>query len=235
MKQREQSAAMKDKQFVHLLLTIVLIVCATCAWADDRNLLPKYGSLPRTDWQKAADEKFISGMDEEYHGDRNKASIDMATRGWQYLAAGIPDDAMRRFNQAWLLNNNNGTALWGMAAIEADSGKFDESMKLFGEAEKYVGDQINFSVDYAFAVGTAGVQLKDKALLKEAFGRFERNYQKAPQNTKNLQNWAFTLFSLGKYSEAWTKVKLAEVTPNKAALNPQFLKALQSRMPRPQD
>jgi tetratricopeptide (TPR) repeat protein len=226
---------MKDKQFVHLLLTTLLILCAAFAWADDRNLLPKYGSLPRTDWQKAADEKFISGVDEEYHGNRNKASDDMAARGWEYLAAGNLTDAMRRFNQAWLLNNSNGTALWGMAAIEANSGKFNESLKLFAEAEKYVGDQINFSVDYALMLGTAGVQLKDKALLKEAFGRFERNYQKAPQNTKNLQSWAFTLFSLGRYPEAWSKVKLAEATPNKAALSPQFLETLQSRMPRPKD
>ena len=43
-------------------------------------------------------------MDEDYHGDRKKASDDMAVRGWQYLRAGDHSDAMRRFNQSWLLN-----------------------------------------------------------------------------------------------------------------------------------
>jgi tetratricopeptide (TPR) repeat protein len=142
---------------------------------------------------------------------------------------------MRRFNQAWLLNNSNGTTLWGMAAIQASSGKFDDSLKLFAEAEKFVGSDINFSVDYAKALGVAGVKLGDDVLLKDAFDRFERIYQKAPQNTKNLQNWAITLFSKGRYSEAWAKVKLAEATPNKGDLDPRFLAALQSRMPRPQD
>lgn len=170
-------------RLLQILLTAALILCANLACADDRNLLPKYGGLPETDWQKAANAAFISGMDEDYHGDRKKASLDMAMRGWQYLAAGDFDDAMRRFNQAWLLNNKNGTALWGMAAIQASSGKYDDALKLFADAEEFVGSEINFSVDYAKAVGKAGVAQKDDALLKDAFDRFERVYQKAPQNT----------------------------------------------------
>jgi len=220
---------------VHILLAAALILCADLACADDRSLLPKYGGLPETAIEKEINKTFISGMDQDYHGDLKKASMDMAMRGWQYLAAGDLDDAMRRFNQAWLLNKKNGTALWGMAAIQASSGKYDDSLKLFAEAEEFVGSEINFSVDYAKAIGKAGVAQKDDALLKDAFDRFGRVYRKAPQNTLNLQNWAMTLFGIGKYSEAWAKVKLAEVTPNKDELDPRFLSALQSRMPRPED
>ncbi len=226
---------MQKERLFHVLLTAALILCANLACADDRNLLPKYGDLPKTEWQKEADAAFIKATDEEYHGDRKKASMDTAMRGWQYLAAGNLDDAMRRFNQAWLLDKKNGTALWGMAAIEASSGKYDDSLKLFAEAEKFVGSEINFSVDYAKAVGKAGVGRKDDALLKDAFDRFERIYQKAPQNTLNLQNWAMTLFGIGKYSEAWEKVRLAEATPDKDQLDPRFIAALESKMPRPQN
>jgi tetratricopeptide (TPR) repeat protein len=222
-------------RLVHILLAAALISCALLIRADDSNLLPKYGGLPETDWQKAANAAFISGMSEDYHGDLKKASMDMAMRGWQYLAAGDFDDAMRRFNQAWLLNKKNGTALWGMAAVTATSGKYDDSLKLFAEAEKFVGSEINFSVDYARTVGMAGVARKDDALLNDAFDRFKRIYKKAPQHTKNLQNWAMTLFGTGKYAEAWEKVKLAEATPNKDQLDPSFLAALQARMPRPEN
>jgi len=221
-------------RIVPILLTIALILCTQLAFADDRNLLPKYGGLPETDWQKAANASFIAGMDKDYHGDRKKASMDMAARGWQYLAMGDLDNAMRRFNQAWLLNKKNGVALWGMAAILSSAGKHDDSLKLFAEAEKFV-DEINFSVDYAKAVGKAGASQNDDVLLKDAFDRFERIYKKAPQNTLNLQNWATTLFSIGKYPEAWAKVKLAEATPNKAQLDPGFVAALQSHMPRPEN
>jgi hypothetical protein len=44
-----------------------------------------------------------------------------------------------------------------------------------------------------------------------------------------------TLFGIGKYSEAWAKVKLAEATPNKDQLDPRFLADLQSRMPPPEN
>ncbi len=196
------------------------------------NVLPKYGSLPKTKAQKEIDEVFLSATDKEYHGDRKKASADTAARGWQYLAGGDLETAMRRFNQAWLLNHDNGIALWGMAAIESSIGKFDESRKLFAEAEKFV-KETNFSVDYARAVAMAGVTSKDEALQKEAFDRFERVYQKAPENTKNLQNWAMTLFALEKNADAWAKVKLAETTPNKKDLDPSFVAALQAKMPRP--
>ena len=203
--------------------------------AQDRNLLPKYGSLSKLDWQEAADAVFIAGMDKDYHGDLNKASMDMAARGWQYLQAGDLEAGMRRFNQAWLLNNNNGTALWGMAAIEASSKKFEDSLKLFAEAEKTVGSQVNFSVDYAKALGKAGVAQGNDALLNDAFDRFERIYQRAPQNTLNLQNWAMTLFFKQRYAEAWAKVKLAEATPNKSVIDPRFVSALQAKMPRPKN
>jgi tetratricopeptide (TPR) repeat protein len=217
-----------------LILFATFILSAILASAqDDRNLLPKYGLLPKPDWQKASDEAFIKATDEEYHGDRKKASADTAVRGWQYLAEGDYVTAMRRFNQAWLLDNNNGTALWGMAAFEASSGKLDESLKLFAEAENFVGDQINFSVDYARAVGMAGVKRSDDALLEDAFERFDAIYKKDPQSTKNLQNWAMTLFGTGKYSEAWEKVKLAELTPTRGQLDPRFLAALQAKMARP--
>jgi tetratricopeptide (TPR) repeat protein len=226
---------MRRQRLIYVLLTAILLLFANSAGADDRNLLPKYGGLPKEEWQKKADEVYIKGMNEDYHGDLKKASMDTAARGWQYLFAGDFDDAMRRFNQAWLLNNENGNALWGMAAIESNWGKFDDSLKLFAEAEKVVGDDINFSVDYARAVATAGTTRGDDALLKDAFDRFDRIYQKAPQNTLNLQNWAIALFSQGRYSEAWAKVKLAEATPGKVILDPHFIADLQSKMPRPRD
>jgi tetratricopeptide (TPR) repeat protein len=210
-----------------------LLLFAGFAFCQDRNLLPKYGELPKLDWQKAADDAYLKATDEQYHGNRKQASTDTALEGWQYLQQGDPDDAMRRFNQAWLLDPANGTALWGMAAVEADANKFEESLKLFAEAEKSLGDQLNFSIDHARIIGVVGVARKDDAMLEDAFERFARIYEKAPENSRNLRNWAVTLFGAGKYAEAWEKVKLAEATPDGGHLDPKFLKSLESRMPRP--
>jgi len=224
------------KQISCLMLAAIFALIASLADAQSAdNLLPKYGLLPETEGQKAADKVFITGMDHVYHGDLKKAANDTAMRGWQYLKQGDPDDAMRRFNQAWLLDSKNGAALWGMAAVQADKEKLDDALKLFAEAENYVGSEINFTVDYARTVGVAAIARNDDALLKDALDRYQRIYDKDPQNVRNLQNWARTLYQKERYSEAWSKIKLAEATPYKNQLNPQFLAELEAHMPRPQN
>ena len=195
------------------------------------NLQPKYGSAPKNDALKASDAKFFAAMDDLYKHNRKKAARDISLLGWQSLREGNKPDAMRRFNQAWLLDTSNGSALWGMGAIEAGIGEFDESLKLFAEAEGSQGSDINFSIDYAKAMGFAGAQTKNEARLKDAFARFARLYDKAPQNTLNLENWAKTLFLVGDYAEAWAKVNLAEKT--RGEVDPIFLKDLKDKMPRP--
>jgi tetratricopeptide (TPR) repeat protein len=220
--------------FVRLLCYLLLFgLACQPAFAQNTNLLPKYGLLPKSEAQKAADAKLIAGIDEYYKGDRKKGAQYAASRGWQLLRQGNRPDAMKRFNQAWLLDNTNGNAIWGMAAIQADAGKFDESLKLFAEAEGFVGKDIDFSVDYARMLGMAGVQTNNETLQKDAFVRFARLYEMAPQNTLNLQNWAITFFYLGNYAEAWKKITLAEATPRRADVDLTFLAALQARMPRP--
>ena len=217
------------------LLVVMLLVGLTsgAAFAQDINLQPKYGALPKNEAQKAADEKFLASIDDHYKGNRKKGAEDVSGRGWQLLRQGNIPDAMRRFNQAWLIDNENGSALWGMAAVQASAGKIPESLKLFGEAERFVGEDIDFSVDYAKALGIAGGLTKNDALLKDAFGRFSHLYEKAPQHTLNLQNWAITLFFVGNYTDAWKKIQLAEATPRHAELDSKFIAALQSKMPRP--
>lgn len=214
-------------------LLVALSFFAANAFAQNINLLPKYGGLPKNDAQKAADEKFLASIDGYYKGDRKKAAEEASSRGWQFLRQGNAPDAMRRFNQAWLLDNSNGSAIWGMAAFEAGSGKLNESLALFAEAERIVGGDIDFAADYAKTLGIAGAQTRNESLLNDAFARFARVHEKAPQHTLNLQKWAITLFYVGNFGEAWKTVKLAEATPRHAELDPSFLAALQSKMTRP--
>lgn len=221
--------------FRALILTLLFAAgfATSAAIAQDTNLQPKYGAAPKSEMQKTADAKFLAAIDDYYKGDRKKAADALSSRGWHFLRQGDKPDAMRRFNQAWLIDNACGSALWGMAAIQAEAGDIAASMKLFTEAESSVGGDIDFAIDYAKALGMAGAETKDDALLKNAFTRFARLYEKAPQHTLNLQNWAITLFYVGNYRDAWKKIQLAEGTPRRAEIDPGFVAALQSKMPRP--
>jgi tetratricopeptide (TPR) repeat protein len=218
-------------------ILIVLALAFGAAFADvsaqEINLMPKYGLLPKTKAQQEIDANFLASIDKQYKGNRKKAAQDFTARGWQYLTEGNFQDARRRFNQAWLLDPANGTALWGMAAIQSMEEKFDEVLKLFAEAEALVSENHNLTTDYAKTQVMAWTQNKDEKLLKDAFARFERVYKKAPKHKMNLLNWAIAFYVADNYAEAWKKVKLAEAIKGEPEFAPEFLKMLEGKMPRP--
>lgn len=197
------------------------------------NLLPKYGGVPKNEMQKVADEKFLTDADSYFKGDRKKAASHVALNGWKYLRQGSFDDAMRRFNQSWLLDSANGSAIWGMAVYQAQTGKVAEAFSLFLEADGLIGDDIDFQADYARLQGLVGAQNGDSARLQDAYKRFARVYEKLPQHVPNLLNWAITLYYVGNYPEAWEKIREAEKAPRSADLDQRFIADLSKRMPRP--
>ncbi len=224
---------MRKKLISITIFLISVILLLNTAFAQNNNLLPKYGSVQKNEEQIAADNALFAAIDKQYKGDRKKAAEDAAMRGWQFFRWGDTETAMRRFNQAWLLDNKNGMALWGMAAVSGKAGKMDESLKLFSEAEQYEGNDIDFAVDHARAIGFTAVATRNEPLVKDAFNRYEQLYKRAPQHILNLQNWAIVLYSKGNYAGAWEKIKLAESAPRASELDKNFIFELQKKMPRP--
>jgi tetratricopeptide (TPR) repeat protein len=212
---------------------VVALSSVNVALAQNINLLPKYGNEEKTPEQKAIDAQFLKGLDDSYKGDRKKASVDIAQGGWQFVAQGNLDNAMVRFNQAWLADNKNGLSIWGMGVVLATSGQFERCLPYFAEADGLIGTDIGFAVDYAKVLGIAGAELKNAAHTNNALARFAKIYGQQPDNTSNLQNWSITLFYNDKFKDAWDKLKLAEATPDKAEIDPNFVAALQAKMPRP--
>ena len=217
-----------------IILTLVLWMSASFfVFAQDLSLLPKYGEVPKSPVQLDADAKFLSGIDRHFGKDRQRAAAESSKRGWQMLQQGKKDDAMRRFNQAWLLNPLSGAALWGMGTLQMEQEKFTQGLDLYEEASRYVKDDIDFKVDHARALGVAGATTKNKALLEKAWLMFAENYRQAPAHTLNLQNWAITLFYTERYADAWQKLILAENTPRGKEVDRGFVTALSDKMTRP--
>lgn len=213
-----------------LLLAPLFAAGLLVAFAQDTGFQNKSNLQTGNDTQRSADARFLSSIDENYSGNRKMAAEHISSRGWQFLRQGNTIDAVQRFKQALILDAENGNALWGMATVQANSGRLSESLQFFDEAERIVHDNIDFSADYAKTLGFAGVRTRNQALLREAFARFERLHQQAPQHTLNLQNWAKTLFQIGNYAEAWKKLKLAENTPHQDELDPSFIAVLESKI-----
>jgi len=199
----------------------------------DRRQFSKYGGLKITEAVAANDRDYLAQADKFFAGDRKKAANDVADKGWQFFRAGTIDAAMSRWNQAWMLDNCNGKALWGFALVQYDRQKFAEATALMAEAERYVGDDVDFLADKARLRSFEGLRTGDQALIAEAFSSFAAVNARAPQHVMNLQNWAITLFYLGRYREAWEKIAQAEASPRAKELDQRFIAALREKMPRP--
>lgn len=224
---------MKNLRLPIALVALTWSLACAAAFAQDRSLLPKYGSAQKTQAELAADAALLAAVDHMYNGDRKKASQFATARGWQAFRGARYSEAMRRFNQAWLIDPSNGQAYWGMGAVQGANGRSNDALLLFQEAAPLVRSDIDFEVDFARAWGLAGVESGNDEFLQNAFSRFESIHKKAPENMMNLHNWAIVLFARGDYAEAWSKIKLAELTPRGMAIDPAFIAALQARMPRP--
>ncbi|MFV0537569.1 MAG: tetratricopeptide repeat protein [Dysgonomonas sp.] len=73
---------------------------------DGLNLLPMYGNMEKCAQQLKLDSEFLSNCDREY-SDRKTACEAHLEMGWKYMHQGDNDTAMKRFNQAWLLDKKN--------------------------------------------------------------------------------------------------------------------------------
>ena len=106
-------------------LIVLLNGCASTV-GGDISLLPMYGGVEKTEKQKQADEIYLKTMDANFN-DRRAASESAAKAGWGFLRRGDWKTAMRRFNQAWLLNPDYYEAYGGFAVILDQQGNFQDA------------------------------------------------------------------------------------------------------------
>jgi tetratricopeptide (TPR) repeat protein len=80
------------------------------------NQRPMYGGIEKTPAMKAADEAYIKSVLAAGYT-RAGASKEASKLGFQYLEKDDAASAMKRFNQAWLLDPANGEAYHGFALV----------------------------------------------------------------------------------------------------------------------
>ena len=65
---------------------------------------------------------------------RADAARSASELGWKMYYEGDPRGAIKRFNQAWLLDPTDQFALWGFAVISRERGELEESLGYFRSA-----------------------------------------------------------------------------------------------------
>ncbi|MDL2214653.1 hypothetical protein LJC00_00495 [Dysgonomonas sp. OttesenSCG-928-M03] len=115
------------------LASLCLISCDRTQCKDGLDLLPMYGKEIKCKKQIEKDNRFLASCDTQYPS-RKEASEDMLRFAWKHYVNGDIDMAMKRFNQAWLLDSLNADIYLGYGEIMLDEKKFDESLIYFNKS-----------------------------------------------------------------------------------------------------
>ncbi len=93
------------------------------------NTLPFFGERPKTAEQIDAEIHFLNDCDRNFTS-RTEASDFFAARGWDYVANGQLDTAAYRFNMAWLLNDRNADAYWGLGVVTYQRNQLSDAIRI---------------------------------------------------------------------------------------------------------
>lgn len=209
------------------------------AESTDRTLMPFYGTSPSA--AKSLEHEFEKtiGAAVRQHGSRQAASAAKVGEGADLFMEDDLDGAMRRFNEAWLLDPQNPKALLGFAAIQIDREDYCDAVRMIRLAEAKGPLYPGFLPDTGIAyTGCARVQQQDDPdvafeLTTEADRYFALAYAHPEvRRETTLFHWARAMYARGNFEGAWGKVSEFRMETGKD-FNGQFLRALRRRMPEP--
>jgi tetratricopeptide (TPR) repeat protein len=225
------------------LLPLFLFLLAGCIVQKDTpyksiDQLPMYGGIDRQSVPelKKADDALIEGASTTFGG-RERAAKQWIEQAFAFYNKDDLDTAMRRFNQAWLLDPKNPEVYWGFGAILHDRGLAFGAYNMEKRAYDLGFRDPGFLADFG-RVATLRI-VEDKNLTTEQKAAFiaesESYYEEAIKSGQKLayiyDSWSSAKYWRGDYAGAWEKLK--EAKAQGAEANERFISMLKERMQEP--
>ena len=198
------------------LLVIVIGFLISCVGVNQninyKNITPKYGIEPKNPKELMADSIFIATALKE--STNEEASNKCSDLGWKYFKSGDAITAMKRFNQSWLLQNDNYDAIWGMGVVEGYWGRLYSSEKLLKEATKLSGSneliELDLAVAYASLSLAREVKWEKESYLKQSDEIFKKYLSKENPSQKSICLFSIILLKTERKTEACDLIKRCE-------------------------
>ncbi|WP_299336351.1 tetratricopeptide repeat protein [uncultured Psychroserpens sp.] len=187
---------------------------------NDISLRPEYGNVEKNDAQKKSDATFKEKILEFYKNDTIAASKKMSDLGFKYLYdKGDLVSAMRRFNQAYILNSKNDQAYYGFGSVYFNLGamneareQYDKGLKLNPENSAILTDYgTTYLGDYYNAISNNSDSNK---LLELANDYLLRSYQINKEDSNTMYKLSIVKMYLGDCKAAKAFLKQAQKMKN---------------------
>lgn len=227
---------------IFLLIALLLSGCMTVAEKEAIEVLPMYGQpqLARSDYLQREDAAFVKQEGYRYRGDLKRASREWSRQALDILRLGDLDAAMRRLNQAWLLDPANYQVYWGFGQVlvlrddlAGASHYLEQALNIVDDVYQKPALLTDTGTVYSLQGEQAesarvgqGVALFDQANARFAAAALDGDYLPV------WQRWARSLYRQGDYAAAWDKIRQARQRGVKVFFG-DFLEALSARLPEP--
>lgn len=184
------------KFFVTLsvLFIVLLSGCAMGPRQPTINEIPEFGHQPKTPEQIKADQDFLA--EAQKHPD---AADQMIRAGWAFFQRGDMFAAIRRFNQAWLIDSTRWEVYWGFAATEGKMDKYESSKYYYEKALSLGGDTKILNPEYAITIRAIAKIENNPEKLAEADNLFKSEMEAG--NEKAACIYAYQLFRENRKDE----------------------------------
>ena len=223
-----------------LFLTIALLSVAAAsasaqmARSGNINLLPMYGGFEKSRALRKADAEFLAFCDREFPS-RKEAAAHHAAKGWDYFYANDYNTAIKRYNQAWLLDSTNASAYWGFGVIEGRRGHSSEAIRYFQLSLRHNPANRRLLVDMGQALLDRYVithHLPDLDAAMQQFQEYLTDTSDAKGTTNAYMRLAAAYYFKHDYANAWKYVDQTKALDATVLENWPLLAELQKAAPR---
>lgn len=129
------------RNLLKILLPLAMLAPQIAHAQLETRPTPMWEGVEKSDADKANDEKLVKDVLKLTKGDRTQAATVIVRLGWDEIAGGRPNEAVRRFNQAWLIKPDMADIFWGYAvATHIRGDDLDKVERWFDEAGKTITD-----------------------------------------------------------------------------------------------
>lgn len=203
------------------LLGILFYFLSISAHADDEvfpSEQPMYGNFKRSEIEMAVDRELVqkaialAGSEEK----ALKQTIDLA---WKYYKAGDFKSAIKRFNQAWLIDSSNAEVYFGFGMLLSERGDLQQAVTMYHKTLE-INPSHHLAVvnlGRAYTLWASQIADFDKNKADSFFEKAEPLFRKGIELDTICENCGYTYFHWAEwliideqYGEAAEKIKLSE-------------------------
>jgi tetratricopeptide (TPR) repeat protein len=200
--------------------------------ADDEalNTIPLFGERPKTTERINAEIHFLNECDQNF-SNRSEASNFFTARGWEYIDNRQLDTAIHRFNLAWLLNNDNADAYWGLGVVCYQKNLLPDAIRMLKKGVSVADSNIVMMTDLATLEIKSYQEKPDANMLTDAERHLNRAVTLNP-NALSLQKLSVVQYLKADYAKAWEYFHQAN-SLDSSALDVAYLSDLLAKQPDP--